>query len=302
MIMDEKKMSMRCPAGEELGALVDGELAEDRAAAVNTHLETCGTCREIVAAYRRIGQVLRRRGDVTAPEGMAERIKTALDLSLENSHPKTIRFPRIFSIALRVAAMVAIGGTVVLYTLQPKNSPVASTKPETALVRPGTELAAYNKKSGDKFPYFSTSGTIGGTAVPLNSLVDASYGENPSPIFTGGAAGAASVVRRNRPVAINDLVRQVWAVSRVDAAKKQMEQFGRAAGLNANQWRLSDDGRKLLLSARLNKNDLVKLVRDCRSAGFELLSPEAPQPEQRYFVGNPTDPVVYHAEFVADAP
>ncbi len=53
---------------EEIGAFVDGELEPAARAELESHLETCAACRELVAAERRLGEMFAALAPV-APSG-----------------------------------------------------------------------------------------------------------------------------------------------------------------------------------------------------------------------------------------
>ena len=48
----------------------------------------------------------------------------------------------------------------------------------------------------------------------------------------------------------------------------------------------------------MTKLQLVKFVRSCKKAGLNLLSPQAPQPEQHKFRGRPDSIVRYKFDIV----
>ena len=51
---------------EEIGAFVDGELEPAARAELESHLETCAACRELVAGERRLGEMFAALAPVTA--------------------------------------------------------------------------------------------------------------------------------------------------------------------------------------------------------------------------------------------
>lgn len=50
---------MNCPFAEEVSAYFDGELPSEERARIEAHLETCATCREMLADFRELRATLR---------------------------------------------------------------------------------------------------------------------------------------------------------------------------------------------------------------------------------------------------
>jgi anti-sigma factor RsiW len=105
--------------GDELSALLDGELTADEQAAVASHLATCDECRAELEATRTVRGRLRSAGAVDPPFGFYERLTR-----------KRRRWPAVASAAAAVAiaaACVAIVG----FAVQP--GPATRTPPVDAL-------------------------------------------------------------------------------------------------------------------------------------------------------------------------
>ena len=68
---------MHCDEAQELiTALVDGELSADERLVIETHLKTCGQCREVVATERRLKQQTQSAGRrITAPAELRRAIE-----------------------------------------------------------------------------------------------------------------------------------------------------------------------------------------------------------------------------------
>jgi len=290
--------SEMCPTQDELSAFVDGA-AGDRTDAIAAHLTGCDRCRETVALYRQLGELIHGRADDTIPEGLTDRIKHAVKHAAPEPGGWSLHSPALGGLIFRAAAVLVVGCSVAFYLLQQQKTPP-----------PGPQITVITAPAEDRVPLrtapttairprlFDSGDTTGG--IPLNSLVGASYGDIPQPVFTE-AADRGAVVRRP-PAEIADQVRQVWSIAGLNEAEKTLQKFGSESKLGADRFRVSLRDGQLHLDVMLSKLELVNLVRTCRAAGFELLSPSSPQPEQNIFRGRAADLVRYQADFVPDAP
>lgn len=105
-----------------LADLAEGLLAEDEAASVNAHLDTCAECRERSADIADVSRILAEAPAPSMPAELAERIDTAI--AAESMHNATVvsmeqrrgrRHWRILSAA--AAAVVVVGGGATVGTM-----------------------------------------------------------------------------------------------------------------------------------------------------------------------------------------
>ncbi|MBN1865637.1 MAG: hypothetical protein JW808_12135, partial [Victivallales bacterium] len=126
-----------------------------------------------------------------------------------------------------------------------------------------------------------------GTAIQTRSLSPASTAPAGMPKFVDDSSD-------EKPAAINDEVRHIWIAPEL----KNAPFIIRAAIDKKNIIRLQEnDLGDIEAELHISKKQLVTLVRKCHSAGFSLLSPTQPQPEQSLFSGNGDDKVKYLAVF-----
>ncbi len=63
---------------QDVSAYLDGELAQERAAEVERHLQACASCRAAYARERALKARLKSRGRAPAPPDVARRIRDRL--------------------------------------------------------------------------------------------------------------------------------------------------------------------------------------------------------------------------------
>jgi len=288
-----------CPTREELSAWVDGE-AGTASAEITAHVEKCARCREKAALYRQLGEIIHGRTEEGIPEGLADRIKAAIrQPAQETRRGWSLLSAGVGGLLFRAAAVVAVAGSVVFYMVQ--QSPQVNQPAVTVIRAPATQerapVVAQTEPAANSYqrPF---DGVAGSNSIPLESMIGASYGDIPQPVFTE-AAGNAPVMKR-QPVVIADQVRQVWTAAKLDEAEKILTGFNNRTAKAGRRlhWEMQDG--HLMLEAIMSKAELVQLVRECRAAGLELMSPAAPQPEQNLFLGRGSDPVHYQAEIMTD--
>jgi len=114
---------MRCSVPEEeLSALVDGELAEERAHELRSHATTCARCAERVAAFERAGVLLSALPARPVPADLRARLQARIDAEGAEAAAPVSRTPtraappsrrrwlgsRVFATAAALAAAVAL--------------------------------------------------------------------------------------------------------------------------------------------------------------------------------------------------
>ncbi len=104
---------------EELSALMDGELAVEREAAVKAHLDGCQACRDALAAWEKLN---RAAGDVALPNDSSwERVWSKVERAAAQRRAE-IRLRREIRRGVVVAAIAATV-LVAAYILPPREVP-----------------------------------------------------------------------------------------------------------------------------------------------------------------------------------
>jgi anti-sigma factor (TIGR02949 family) len=105
--------------GNLISPYIDGELATEKAAEVERHLETCETCRALVDGERRISVAVRHHGEhFRAPAHLKARIRTEVARRGQRSGWSDLRMlglgwnPVAIAASLLLTIMVSSGGTI----------------------------------------------------------------------------------------------------------------------------------------------------------------------------------------------
>ena len=279
-IKNKPPQANHCPQLESISAFFDREL--DPSTAEYSHISSCPKCQSRLSSYMAIDKSLKK--SFPTPDGLAENtmkgVRAKLEMEKRRGKGKLLFFP-----LLRVAALFIIGG-VAFYILGHGLFERKTYKnPEGAQI---TEK--HGNALSSKFEPVSTGN------LPLDSLMNVNFGEAagmpPIPELPENAAQA--------PVPIAAQVLHVWTAKTPANAESQFKTLAKKIGINENALKISLDGAHLKIFCQLSKKQLVQLVRLCAANGFELLSPQAPQPEQKFFTGSPSDHVQYLADIVLD--
>ena len=104
---------------------------------------------------------------------------------------------------------------------------------------------------------------------------------------------------KTETVSIPDYVTHVWTVKNLKDASVEVNDCVAKLGIPARSISVSKENDNVVkYSMNLSKKQASGFVKLFASAGNELLSPAAPQPEQNLFYGNATDPIDYEIKLV----
>ncbi len=292
----QKSKLEKCPDHAELSLFCDGYPTKTDVAA---HIAVCPQCAAVVEDYRRIGQtIVAGMGNIPDLHMLNERICT--EIRVEQAMPP--RFHQLFfSRFTKVAAVLVVGGLTGIVGLNvglqlwPGEEPLP---PHTAVHSPSSagETPDGTKRPLPDLPYYTglNFALRNANSIPIQNLAAANYGDD-TPVFS-------AMKDLTRPLVYSDIdnqVRQVWVTPALDQTATDIRGFLRRQGIVNCRLEQNPNGA-LVLSVLLDKDQLIKLVRFLDSRHFDLLSPVAPQPEQKYFLGSPSDMVTYTAEFVRE--
>lgn len=286
----------KCPDHAELSLFCDGYPTKTDVAA---HIAVCPQCAAVVEDYRRIARsIIAGIGEIPDLHMLNERIFT--EIRVEQAMPP--RFHQLFFNRIsKVAAVLVVGvltGVVGLHVGLQLWPGEESQLPHAPVHLPSSsgETAAGTPHKLPDLPYYTglNFALRNGNSIPIQSLAAANYGDD-TPIFSAAKGLAQPLVYTD----IDKQVRQVWVIPARDQAATEIRDFLDRQSIVNSRLDRKDDGT-LVLSALLDKEQLIKLVRFLDSRHFDLVSPAAPQPEQKYFLGSPNDMVSYSAEFVRE--
>ncbi|QSH40395.1 hypothetical protein P0136_13490 [Lentisphaerota bacterium ZTH] len=281
----------QCPTFEEISTYFDGI---NEVPGIDLHIEECAACRKTLQDIAELDAAIKARANIPQEDipQLTARIKDGFYRKNELEPAKYgMPFPRV---VLHLAAALAICSAVVYVAVQGLTDDMRSAN----IADPAQDAVAASQI--DKFPYYTSNGSgvlnSNGSenSVEVENLIPANYGSSEPVMFNGGVQAGAQKIN---PVIIRPKVDHVWVVKNISKADDTLKRMIKNSG---TPLQLRQDGSVITMQGRLNKLELVKLVRACSNAGFELVSPVAPQPEQHYFKGNSGEPVNYQAQFLVN--
>lgn len=276
----ETEKKTNCPDIEFVSAYFDGEL--DAASAEYKHIKDCPECREHLDSYQKLADSIKGEFDAAVPNDLAERIISGVKRrNYLEAQPTTLNFP----VLMKVAAMFILIACI-LYLVIPKAPP---RPPEV-----GEDLGAPPEFLNEDIP----SGKLTIMQVPSRERIANTNGSIDLEHFFPASTKASREINfvsddtEEKPAWIPAAVKQVWVVKEVSSGLKEMEKL-------ANKKEILSTGKNSQGDAELNlkitKLELVNLIRKLHKAGFKLVSPTQPQPEQNTFAGNKDEVVSYKA-------
>lgn len=280
-----------CPPVETVCAFHDGEISHDSPEA--RHIAGCEACRRILEAYELIETRLRNKLKIENPEALIERVKQGVYAKLE----QPVRSKVIPLYFIRAAAVFLICSVVLLYGVNSMHRGQTASRESIAVA----SSSPANEDMLRKFPYYTGNdngvfpGAVTENSIPLRDFVGVNYGDSEDPVFESAQS------RRNfpeKPAEIAGKVHQVWIYSDTAKADKDLKNFLNQLNVPEVNTNLTVTNNELKGNIRLTKLQLVKLVKQCSNAGFELVSPQSPQPEQKIFMGNGDSTVNYQINVV----
>ncbi|HPN83863.1 MAG TPA: zf-HC2 domain-containing protein [Victivallales bacterium] len=283
----------KCPLLEDLSAYCDGELSRSSPAYI--HIESCEECRLKVSRLSKISKAISL--SLSNPPGVnCVSRKTVEALRSENRISATKLTP-YWEIFLRVAAVIAIfaGSAVYIFDLTERkgeNKLLALEKSEK-IKNKDLILQPINKEKeepthqiADKNENMPHSPLNSFEISDMRNTGSAETNTTSKRIIFGAVPGESAAN-------INDIVRHVWIWNKEGLAPS-ISDILKNSGIESFQ---KDGNEHVLITEKMR---LVKIVRALHSEGYELLSPDEPQPESKRFSGHPEQKVEYHFSLAGD--
>ncbi len=268
----------KCPAKETLNEFFDGHL--DAESPEHIHISSCHQCRKTLDDYTIIAESIKKSFSQSVPKNLDSRILGGVERRLRLEQPPRPLIPMILRVAASIAAAALI---VVIFLKESGKSRATSLVDDTREEYPPPALTE-QRPTHDFTPTLHHSP---GQAIHSQNISPASTAHAPTPRFVED-------VSDEKPAAIHKEVRHIWVTRNPDEASAII----RAATNKKNILMLQkNDLGDIEAELIITKAQLVSLVRKCHAAGFSLLSPAQPQPEQSLFFGNKNDDVKYLATF-----
>ena len=265
----------QCPNNEIISAYYDGEL--DSGSPEACHISSCPKCAEILESYADMDRTLKNKFTAEIPPDLAEKIKKAVHRKINAEKRISIPFPVLL---LRIAASLFIASVIVFYV--------------SSLVKDRETKAPVSKPEIRKNP----SGDFG--IIPFEDFVKASFRAPPvsTPLLTASHT-ANRTGKIEKSTVLPDKVSQVWVTRDIETLPSLISALAAKAGITPENTNITiNDGNTANLDMKLSKGQLFDFVRLCKKSGCELLSPQAPQPEQKVRQGTENEDVNYNASFV----
>lgn len=278
------KLQKDCPDYEDVSAFLDGEL--DPSSSVYNHIDSCEKCRKRVEEYRKINLSISKELASAVPDNYAANLVSSIKKrqAKENNISDKKLFP--FHIIMKVAAIVIVSAVaffIVSDRIKPEQNDFdpATAEPLVFLNKPDAvvKLSQLNLLNGnEKFP--------DSDSIDMNDLMNVSMGkQNDNDLINKD--------NTENPVAfIHPEVSQAWSVDDLSEAETKISEFAENVKFT------EDRNGNVAFTLTLTKEELAEFVRKCKAAGFRLLSPVQPQPEQTTFAGKKDDKVSYNAVLI----
>ena len=257
-----------CPAVNQISAYFDGELKNPEE--FEAHLKNCPVCREYYDSIVKMDYCMKHIVHQTgSEEEIAKRILSGVKSSIKTDRKKTSRKFFLSPVQWRAASLVFIGAALGYFLWDEYKSEQEVYLPKR--IAKSAEVPAVI------------------SAVPKSSVQLSDF----SRVKFSSGDHEESLDPSQKYVPIREYIRHVWSVDS-DPAEK--------LSVLLNECGLPDDSLKKLdnkwsISCKSEKIRIIRFVNGCHTAGFRLLSPDQPQPEQQKFSGRTDDIVYYSADF-----
>jgi anti-sigma factor RsiW len=134
---------------EEIAAFVDGELGPAAHAELESHLETCAGCRELVAAERRLGEMFAALPPVTPTGDFEARFWARVAREHDSAALGTVARIAAFFTLGRALALGALAAVALAFALDLSRGPFPATSPPAAGSAQTTAAATAAKTAPD---------------------------------------------------------------------------------------------------------------------------------------------------------
>lgn len=278
--MKKESKLKTCPDIEFVSAYFDNEL--DSGSAEFAHIKNCPECQKQIQTYQKLADTLKAELSSAVPKDIAKKILNGIEQRKLLEKQPSFNYMAM----MKIAAMFIIIGLVWILAL-PENTPENNTDKTVDPIPEFLNLQAdgNNNLSTLEFPDHKQIAGKNGT-IDWDHFFPTSTNQNNEINFVDES-------KEDQPAEIPPVVIQVWVVKDLNNSLKKFAEFTKNDNLQINK----DRNENKEVNLKISKLDLVELVRKCHKAGFKLLSPTQPQPEQNIFTGNKNDIVDYQATF-----
>ena len=273
-----------CIAPENLSALIDGEY--ELTPKESEHLKHCKICSALLKSFQAVADAVGKTLDFECPERLSERLVLGVREKLGREERKKAADHRHFwSWATRIAAMLVLLGLIGYFAF--KDGGVASgykkASPEEVVVAPGGSNAEW-RPAPPKYGIDITNTRLAATNAPSVKFSD------------------AAVAQVEKVAKIEPKVRQLWIYDRKQKLADVERTLRNVIGKLSIPWssvkmNVSPGSTELKAFFNINSYQTVLLARALKDAGYSLVSPVQPQPEQTHFIGTGREEIDYSLIF-----
>lgn len=281
-----------CPGHDFLSSYFDNEL--DRTSPEFIHISSCSECMMKIDDFTKIGEIVNRHISNESSPPLPEDILKNIRMKI--SEEKNMEVPLYLIQFLKIAAVIVVvfGVFAYIHSLNGNKVQVSSTiglksAPESSSISSAPAVTQNSKDIASR-KYF----------MPENEI----QFSNMSNVSTGQSMEFRNLPQEGAPpklapTSIPDHVCHVWTVKNIKDASVEVNDCIEKLGIPESGISVSkEDNNMVRYSMNLTKKQISGFVKLFASAGNELISPVAPQPEQNLFYGNATDPVGYEIKLV----
>lgn len=279
-----------CPGHEFLSSCFDNEL--DVTSPEFIHISSCPECMKKIDDFAKIGEIINRNilngCSPPLPEDILKKVRVKISEEKNTEIPfYLIQFMKIAAVIVVVVGVFAYINSMGEKKVQIPSSTVGiKTAPASSSISPAPsatkEIASRKNFMPENEIQFSNMSNV-------STGQDMEFRNLPS---DGDATKA-------EPVSIPDYVTHVWTVKNLKDASAEVNDCVAKLGIPTGGVNVSKENDNIVrYSMKLSKKQISGFVKLFASAGNELLSSAAPQPEQNLFYGNATDPVNYEIKLI----
>lgn len=271
--MTEHPHKIECPSHEQLSAYFDKESKHPEE--IEKHLKLCSICRDYMESLSKIEYSLKHT--VAKDTGMDEEISKRILARVHASvgEPENCVKHKFFlsPVLWRVAVLLMIGcsvGYLLWEDMQEDNKERLKAKQS---LQPSATVSA------------ALTSATNGRAIQVSELEKIHF----SPVADNRKHPAGKI-----PQSINSYVRHVW--TQPDNPGQSVTSLLKKNNIPQDSLTKTEKGWQIQCS--ISKLQAVHFVRSCSDAGYQLLSPDQPQPEENFYTGQGTDVIRYSAEII----
>jgi len=299
----EKKLKNCCLGDELLNLAIDGEYAFSDSE--REHLETCEACRQRYGELRKLDRLLCEHWEIPGEKFSAAAVRFSVQRKL--AEQRRTSASRAFRPMAAAAGIMLVAGAVLLFNgklLPPNPIPSAVETAEAPIA-----LSAAPTAGVKVFPYYATrpsavdrvgfgpSVRVGNEeAMPLGSLVpvDSSRSNVMFNYLTNLVASS-----RQTPAAVDSDVSHIWVADKASNPEAVLPQLLGQCGIDAAALSVTPlEAGGFEATANMTKAQLLRFVRAASGVGWELISPQQPQPESVIAAPEQDKPVRYSFKLI----